>query len=349
MNHITVQDIADRLGLSRNTVSKALNGKSGVLPETQELILQTAKEMGYYKFKPSVLSQSTQETAELQTVSEDHKNILLLTAKGKYNQFWNSMASGVYGELSRYSYSFVYGEALIHPDGSAEFPAILSQGTIDGIVVINVYESLLIEKISQLGIPTVYYDTVVGKEPVDINGDILVSDGIYAMRSMTKHLLLGGAEKICFIGDISAGMSIHNRWQGFIDAHRELNRPVLPEFCLTKDSSLFLQKENIEAAISKLPAMPDAFVCANDGIAHTAIQFLHSKGIQIPKDVKICGYDDISTSTLVRPYLTSAKVSNEMLGQRIAQELLSRIDNPEKPFELVHIYPKVKFRESTEF
>lgn len=348
MNHVTIQDIADRLNLSRNTVSKVINGKAGVLPETQELVLTTAREMGYYKFKPSVRPAPSQ-ASDLPQAESGHRIILLLTAKGKFNLFWDSMASGVYEELSRHSYSFIYGEALVGADGSVEFPAILSQGIIDGIVVINVYELLLIERISQLGIPTVYYDTVAGKEPVDINGDILVSDGIYAMREMTKTLLKNGAEKLCFIGDISAGMSIHDRFVGFEAAHKEMGSQVLPELCLTHDATFFLRKENLELAVSNLPSMPDAFVCANDGIAHAVIQYLRFQGIRVPRDVKICGYDDISTSTLVRPYLTTAKVSNEMLGQRIAQELLVRINSPEKPFELVRIYPQIKYRESTEF
>lgn len=349
MNHVTVQDIADRLGLSRNTISKVLNGKTGVLPETQNLILKTAKEMGYYKFKPALLSGTPFPSEPNAPAAEEHRMILLLTTKGKYNTFWDSMASGVYEEFAKHSYSFIYGEATVGDDGSVEFPAILAQGMIDGIVVMNVYEPLLIDKIAQLHLPTVYYDTVVDKEPVDIGGDILVSDGIYAMREMTKHLLQNGAEKICFIGDMSAGMSIHDRWQGFVSAHSQMDRPLLPELCLTKDDTYFLNKKNLAAAVDRLPAMPDAFVCANDGIAHALIQHLRAHSVRVPRDVKICGYDDLPTSTLMHPYLTSAKVPNGMLGKRIAQALLTRIRDKDKPFELVRIYPNLQFRESTEF
>lgn len=345
MNHVTVQDIADKLNLSRNTVSKVLNGKSGVLPQTQELILQTARDMGYYKFKPSVARQAEPQQAE----NNDHKIILLLTTKGGFNLFWSSMAGGVYEELANHSYSFIYGEASVDKDGNAELPAVLSQNIIGGIVVINVYEPVLINTIAKLDLPCVYYDIVVGRDPVDVNGDIIISDGIYTVREMTKHMIHNGAKKLCFVGDISAGMSIYDRWLGFMTAHNETGTPINQDLCLTKDDSFYLKKKNLESAIGALPFIPDGFVCASDHIAHTIIQYYKGKGYSLPSDIKICGYDDVATSVIVRPYLTSAKVSNSQLGKRIAQQLLLRINAREKPFELVRIYPKIWFRESSDY
>lgn len=359
MSNITVQNIADKLALSRNTVSKVLNGKSGVLPQTHDLIIQTAKDMGYYKFKPNVINEVTHigegykdefdEPIIDNFSSQNHKIILLLTTKGKFNLFWSSIASGVYEELSRSSYSLVYAEASVSPDGVAELPSILSQGIIDGIVVINIYEQALLKAISQAGLPTVYFDNVIGNDPPDVNGDILISDGISATKEMTMHMLERGSKNLCFIGDISVAISMHDRFVGFSAAHKQLNKEIHPAFALIEDESAYYRKKNVEDAINNLPFIPDGFVCGSDHIAHTVMQCLKTKNYKLPQDIKICGFDDIVTSSIVRPYLTSAKTSNDLLGKRIAQQILSRIDDQSKPFELVRLYPKVKFRESTEY
>ena len=92
------------------------------------------------------------------------------------------------------------------------------------------------------------------------------------------------------------------------------------------------------------PYIPEAIVCANDDIALDVIRCLKSRGISVPGDVAVTGYDDMESLTRVEPFLTTVRVPKQKLGRRIVQQLIWRMNHPDFPREVVIIEVQVIFR-----
>jgi LacI family transcriptional regulator len=105
--------------------------------------------------------------------------------------------------------------------------------------------------------------------------------------------------------------------------------------------------EEVEAAISAFPYMPEAIVCANDDIALFVIRCLNNRGLSVPDDVAVTGYDNVEGMSQVEPFLTTVRVGNQRLGRRLVQQLMWRIQNPTFPKEIVFIGVEVILRQSS--
>ena len=109
----------------------------------------------------------------------------------------------------------------------------------------------------------------------------------------------------------------------------------------------FYKTEEVEKALAGFPAIPEAIVCANDDIALDVIRCLRNRGLSVPRDVAVTGYDNVEGMAQLEPILTTVRVGNQRLGRRLVQQLMWRIQNPTFPKEVVFIGVEVIFRQST--
>ncbi len=341
MNTTSIKDISEMLNISRNTISKVLNGKGGVLPETERAIIQGAYNLGYKKLSSELLAKINIIPAP---VPKNIGNVVLLTHKEEKNCFWNSVISGIYRGLSETSYALVYCEVW---DDMQKLPEILLNKRANGLIVANVYEKHILDEIARLDIPTVYLDSPVDYDVTELNGDIILTEGVNSIKTITKHIISKGCARIGFIGDIEYSRTIYDRWMGFNLGCKEMGVEVLPELCFTHKKDRFYNPLVIQELMDNLPYMPQAFVCANDSIAMNVMQQLKNKGLNVPDDIMVSGYDDDQGKTVLYPHLTSVKVYSESLGKRLVQQLMWRLDNQIMNFESVRVYTKVYFRGST--
>ncbi|HBI72240.1 MAG TPA: LacI family transcriptional regulator, partial [Lachnospiraceae bacterium] len=104
--------------------------------------------------------------------------------------------------------------------------------------------------------------------------------------------------------------------------------------------------EEIESFLDRLPSMPDAFVCASDYVGCILMQLLTKRGIRIPEDVALSGFDANLENPLAEN-LTTVQVFNQEIGFRLALQILYRVQHPNVPFETTYIATKVILRGST--
>ncbi|MDE7060594.1 MAG: substrate-binding domain-containing protein, partial [Lachnospiraceae bacterium] len=109
----------------------------------------------------------------------------------------------------------------------------------------------------------------------------------------------------------------------------------------------YYAQEEIEAYINHLTRMPEAIVCANDVIAFLVVKALRARGLLVPEDVAVTGFDNQEELSRMDPFLTTVRVGNTRLGKRLACQLLFRLKNPELPQEVVTVDTKVVYRESS--
>ena len=341
MKKVTIQDVARELNLSRNTVARALNNSDTVAYETRYMVIEKACEMGYLKVSPSVLNEFRLhgEKSEAKT--------LLVIARREISVFWNSIIMGISDMVNqngcRLRFAFVSDEEerrLVLPVDFKE--------EVDGVILISVFSKEYLAEILKKELPTVCLDFPAVLDKSEYPVDIVISEGMESVCAITKQLIKQGIKRIGFVGDTSYCRTIRDRYAGYTAALAEFGMvPLQDAVAIEHVPSRYYAQEEIEAYINRLTCMPEAIVCANDVIAFLVVKALRARGLSVPEDVAVTGFDNQEELSRMDPFLTTVRVGNTRLGKRLACQLLFRLKNPELPQEVVTVDTKVVYRESS--
>jgi len=333
MKKTMLQQIADSLSLSRVTVWKVLNNRPGVAPETAQRVLEAVRK-----------AQQGSSPGSSGTVSLDPeiKSITLVATRANTAAFWTQIVDQIASDLLLHKIRFNYIplDALQIP--LSEISDILSPNKTDGIMVLNVYDEKIISTLSRINLPKVFFDTIPGYTANDLNGDLVLLDGERTVESITNDLINNkGCRRIGFIGNIHYAQTNAMRWKGFVNAMEKNGLSLDSRFSLTK---IYSYRYDISSFLNGLDEMPDAFVCVNDYVAFLVLNILNEHRLYGSEKPILTGYDDTKDFLLDRYGITTVHVQNNILGKRMVNQLLFRIENPEADFEEIVIIPKVVFR-----
>lgn len=341
MKKVTIQDVAKELNLSRNTVAKALNNSDTVSYETRYVVIEKAYEMGYSKLSPVVLNEF-----KLRNKIDETKTIVVLTRR-EISVFWNSIIMGISDELNKYGCKLQFNFISEQDEKNFILPLDL-QAEVSGIIILSVFSIEYIDQIMKQNIPVVFLDAPADVDSISGYGDIVICEGMNSIRRITADLITKGMRRIGFIGDITYCKTINDRYQGYIraleDAGIVLDEGIVASYHAARK---FYITEEVETALANFSYLPEAIVCANDDIALYVIRYLSSKGISVPNDVAVTGYDNVEGMSQAEPILTTVRVGNQRLGRRLVQQLMWRIQNPSFPKEVIYIGVEVIFRQSS--
>jgi len=339
MGKVTIQDIAKKMNLSRNTVSKALSNQESVAYVTRLAVIKKAVEMGYVKLSPQVLREYNKG------YESDIKTIAVI-GRNEISVFWNSIIMGISDEVSRFGYKLQL--SFINENDEEELRLPENTKEADGIILMSVFSRNYIMKIMDTALPIIFLDAPEDVERFTAYGDIIYYEGKSSVRRLTEHLLEQGLTKIGFIGDVTYCKNIKERYLGFLDAMHSARVAVDEQFVFVEHKkSRYYDISEIEGILSSLGHMPEAFVCANDAIALDVIRCLKKMGYNVPRDVAVTGYDDLEAIAQLDPFITTVHVSNLNLGSRLIQQLLWRMEHPDYPREMIYVEGTLLYRGST--
>lgn len=342
MKKVTIQDVARELNLSRNTVAKALNNSDTVSYETRYLVIEKAYEMGYSKLSPAVLNQF-----KLRNKVDETKTIVVLTRR-EISVYLNSIIMGISDELNINGCKLQLNFISEQDEKNLVLPLDL-QADVSGIIILSVFSKEYVNQIMKYNIPVVFLDAPSNMEEISSYGDIIIIESRESLKKITSSLIEKGMRKIGFIGDITYCKTINDRYQGYLSALKEAGiEPDNNIIASYHTDRKFYKPEEVEEAVSKFPYIPEAIVCANDEIALYLMRYLTSKGLSVPEDVAVTGYDNIEEMSKVEPVLTTVRVGNQRLGRRLVQQLMWRLKNPNFPKEITTIGVEVIFRKSSD-
>lgn len=342
MKKVTIQDVARELNLSRNTVAKALNNSDTVAYETRYLVIEKAYEMGYSKLSPVVLNEF-----KLRNKIDETKTIVVLTRR-EISVFWNSIIMGISDELNKYGCKLQFNFISEQDEKNLVLPLDL-QADVSGVLILSVFSDEYISQIMKQNIPTVFLDAPRDVERFLSYGDVIICEGKNSVKKVTRDLISQGLESIGFIGDITYCRSIYDRYLGYVEALKEAGLKQDSSILVTSHTDYkYYKTQEVDAAIATFPYMPEAIVCANDDIALDVIRCLKKRGLSVPEDVAVTGYDNVEGMAQVEPILTTVRVGNQRLGRRLVQQLMWRLQNPSFPKEIVYIGVEVIFRQSSQ-
>lgn len=321
---VTMQDIADACGLSRNTVSKVFNRRGSVPPATRELIVRKAEELGYG---------SPVESASAVSRKPDGCIALLTGKMPRDAHIGTFFLSAFTDRMSRAGYTLRMFEISPEETGQKKLPPFFDPEQTAGIVGLELFDADYLAMVCGLGIPTVMIDGPRYAVSTPMACDFVSMESIAGVMTVIRRLAALGAKRIAFVGDREHCCSFYERWFGFSIGLREAGIPLDESVCiLAPDSSPYSDAGWLIRQVSRMPALPDAFVCANDYLGIHLMTALKKMGLSIPGDVMVTGFDGTSQSALVDPPLTTVEVPGVGMGRIAANLLLTRIGDPGFPF-----------------
>ncbi len=334
MSKVTMQDIADALGISRVTVWKVFNHHSGVSQSLREDILNKAKEMGYAKAGQPSFS------------SEEEKTISLIVSRPDSSTFWTNIIHRLAQELSLHNINLMYTYVPSDYTDGFLLPPVLTGGSVRAAIVLNVYDARLTHLINELELPKVFLDTIPQINTRALRGDLLLLEGRSSLYQITESIISRGLTRIGFIGDIHYARTNLERWEGYcacMEAHA-----LTPDrrFCLTDPIGIFSYYQKLCHFLDSLPELPQAFVCASDYIAHFLQRYFSEHADRIPGGIVVTGYDGSREYSNIEGLITTADVKTSLLGKRLSMQIIYRMEHEDAPFELTYIYPEILYRES---
>lgn len=341
---VTMQQIADHVGVSKFAVSKALSGKSGVSPDTREKIIHAATQLGYFvqmRNKP-VVSRS------FNSPSNDRNTIIVLIPnvreQNRQSSFWGRIIDGITAGLEEHH----LGMMIVTEHVTDNFTKLINPEAVLGLIGVGHISNQVLLEIRNFGIPFVLVD----HEDSLVPSDVLFVNNYECVRRATNYLLGNGHKELQFVGDIRHSRSFYDRWLGFRSMLEELQvelqqQPELLEIDSVNREKLIEQLSRIFEEMLVGGSLPSSFVCANDSIAICVMTVLTKLGVRIPAECSVTGFDNIEDAGLSSPSLSTVHVHKEALGQRSVETLLWRIEHPDGPKEKILLAGDFIIRQST--
>ncbi len=319
---LTIHDIAKAAGVSTGTVSRALNDRSGVNPETRQHILELVEKLGY---RPDVgarqLARGTRSVVGITRFSDNSLR----------NPYYTLLLDAIQTALLDSGYTV----HIIRND--TEF----LEGQFAGVIMPGIHlTDARPAELKRLNIPFAAIGLGAPQEQLAS----VELENRHGMLAVMKHLIGLGHKKIAHLTGTPIGVDAHARLEAFKEA--------LSEAGLVFDSQLVFDGRFTELGAYRAIANAlkqgkefTALVCASDEMAIGALQAIEDAGLRVPKDISVTGFDDLALESFQSALLTSVRQPLEQIGREVATLLLEQIEG-KKP-RCVLIYPEFVARAST--
>lgn len=307
---ITIKDIAKKANVSYATVSRALNHKYGVRKETRDKVLAAAQSMGY---SPNAIARGL---VNKQTYS------IGLIIPDITNPFFPQVARGIEEQAKQAGYSVFLCNTNYEKELENHHIRLLTEKRVDGIIFAPIANHPTESPQGPEHIPIVY----VTKRPKGPTCGFVVIDDERGGFLATKHLIEQGYKTIGYIGpNESAGQDSSERLEGFRAAFKKFGLSVEPR-CICVDD--FKIETGYKAICRMIEAgnYPRALFAGNDLLAIGIIQGIKEKGLSVPGDIAVIGFDDIAYAAFQEIQLTTIHQPKYEMGQMAADILIEKIE-----------------------
>lgn len=350
-DRVTIQDIADELGVSRNTVSKAINNTGLLADSTKKKILQKAADMGYKQFSNMTIANLGFHKAG---PAASKNEIALISANFIGNShFASTMLDKFQREASLLGYSLTLHRIRQDELESRQLPASYNKERTAGFICLELFDREYASMLCDLGIPILFVDSPVIGLGEPLKSDCLYMENQNNIFAFIKEMNRRGKKKIGFIGEYMHCQSFFERYMGYRNAMYMLGLPC-PESYSIINNPEGIKMNNYEAyrqylakCLRDMKELPEVFLCANDFVALDVMQALKNMGISIPEDIWLCGFDDSPESRVVTPSLTTIHIHSQIMGFSAVHLLMSRIKQPSLNYRIMRTETTLIYREST--
>ena len=308
-----MRDIAKAAGTSAVTVSKALGGQPGMSAETRDRILRIAEKMGYEY-------PGGERTGAMQGLDI---GILIPERYFEAESFYALLYKDLVKKLAEQGHFGVLELLSEESEAAGEMPNLIRTGKVRALILLGEPQKAYYRMVAQCGIPVVFLDFY----DEQANADAVTGDNTYGTYRLTSHLIRLGHRRIGFVGNMKATSSIMDRFLGYYRAMLVNDLPVEEKWILSdreKTGGLKMQELPEE--------LPDAFVCNCDLAARVLIERLKDRGIRVPEDIAVTGFDDFPPGSEEDIGLSTFRVDTDAMIELAIKTILERCAGSGKPF-----------------
>ena len=329
----SLQEVAERAKVSIATVSRVLNKSEKVVPETRAAVEQALRELEY---RPS-------RVARRLRMKDGHAHLVGLIIPDIQNPFYAEIARGVEDA----AYANQYALILCNSDESLEkerfYLDVMQAESVDGLVLPPFDETdAAVAEIAATGLPIVCVDRSLSK----IKTDLVEVDNYLGALEAVNHLLDKGHKHIGLIEGRSQVSTSRERRRGYLDALAA--RDITPRKELMRAGD-FKQASGrvLTHELLELRKPPTALFVCNNLMTVGALAALHQRGLRVPQEVALVGFDDLPWAEALDPPPTVVRQPAYEVGRQAMELLLKRILQPDRPPVTVRLRPELVIRKST--
>lgn len=328
-SNITMKDIANKLGVSSVTVSKALNDKEGVSDNLKLKIKKVAGEMGY-RFNSAAKSIKD-------GLSYNIGVMIPQRFTGMNDSFYLRVYQEIAVQLDHYGYFGILNILSSDDEEELNFPRVYSENKVDGIIILGQISKKYIETVQNMDLPKLFLDFYDEHAMIDS----IVTDNFYGAYELTNYLIQNGHRDIAYVGNVYSTSSIQDRFLGYY-------KSLLEHGLKFEDRLLLNDRDERGYYIDiELPdILPTAFVCNCDQVAYNLCERLTEAGYRIPEDCSVVGFDNDIYATLNSPPLTTVEVDIEQMARTAVKAIMEKVSNPNRRNGRVLVQGKIIYRNS---
>lgn len=334
MKYTTILDIARELGVSKSTVSRALQGDDrNVNKETKKKILELAEKLGYKRNELAV------------NLRKQSTRTIGIVVPEMVTPFYMNFITYAQKMLNRQGYRVTLAQSHEDPEAERANLQMMEDYRVEGILIsvchnrknLDIYRQL-IEK----GIPLVFFDRTVDEIAAPKVG---IDDYIKAFF-MVEHLIRGGKKNIVHLAGPAYIRNALERQRGYKDALEKFHLPYKEEYVINAGVNFTDGEKAVEELIGRgLPF--DAIFCFTEMSALGAKSCLQKHHFSIPNDIAICCISGTALCMLVHPSVTTVEQPAELMAQTATELIIEKLENPTVTGRKVVLDAEMIIRDST--
>jgi LacI family transcriptional regulator len=330
---ITLKTIADELGISVTTVSRALAGYDDVNEETRQRVIATAQRLGY---QPNLTARHLR--------SKFTHTIGMVIPRTAYfsDSFFMELLAGVGRQASEFGYDLLLSAQMPGEEELSAYRRMVAGSRVDGVALARVLShDPRIEYLKEAHHPFVAF----GRSLEDDYSYIDV-DGATGMQQLVEHCVELGHRRIALILSPWELMFTGQRYAGYRQGLEQAGLPLREEYAVQGDLT---QQGGLEAALRllELAEPPTAILACNDLMALGAMSAIEQSGLQVGLDIAVAGFDDIPAAANASPPLTTVRQPIYEIGRRLVDMLITILQGQTLPEPHVLLVPQVIVRASS--
>lgn len=318
---VTLDDVARLAGVSRSAASRAINDRPGVKPDVRQKVLAAAEQLG---FRPNRSARS------LASGRSSVIGLVIPTADLRVDPYGAALTHAVGRAAARRDLALILQLADEQPGRTVQH--ILADGLLDGLLISAVaIGSAWVENLIDAPLPSV----LIGAHPTRTDLTAVTVESVESSAAAVTHLFDQGCARVGLITGLAGRVDAAERIEGYRLAHARAGRPVDERLIVAGD---YTRHSGLSGAASLVDRGADGIFASNDEMAVAAIWTITHRGLNVPRDVKVVGFDGSAIGEMIEPSLTSVVQPFDALAATAVDLLEARIQGDTAP-AMVRIEP----------
>ncbi|MBO5303244.1 MAG: LacI family DNA-binding transcriptional regulator [Lachnospiraceae bacterium] len=330
MKNITISDVAEALGVSKTTVSRAISGKGRIGAETREKVLAYIEKHNY---TPNVIAKSLAQ-------SKTYNIGVMIPAEYDITDlpFFQSCLFGIQEIAATMDYDILL--TISKPEDTSHLERIVTNRKVDGVILMRTFvDDKQAKVLAKRGLPFVTIGSTNVEQAIQVD-----QDHKNACKELTSILLMKKMTRIALIGGDENHVVTQNRLRGYIEAFEDAGIPVIEDLIYLGANNQVLLEQRVEDILQK---GADCIISMDDALCGNVLKKLRAEHVKVPGDIKIASFYNSSLLENNVPSITSLSFDEKELGMVACRNLMDKIEDKETHKTTTLGY-QVILRESTQ-